>query len=354
MNVGRIPQLSNLPRVKLAHLPTPLHEAKRLSGELGGPRIFIKRDDLTGLGFGGNKARILEFIMGDAVSKGSDVIVTGAGWHSNWCTQVLAACRRLGLDVVIYKQAVEDGYDPEEYDGNHLLHFMLGARMVVIGHPWDEKAKRVKREILEKLESEGRKPYDAGESPYQSIGYVNGVLEMLSQTKELGVEVDYIVHATASGMTQSGLILGVKALNMNTEVIGISISPGREREKKLVKMVDEGAKILNLDISVSEKDVRVINDYVGEGYAVVNDDVIRAMELVAKTEGIFLDPVYTGKAMAGLIEMIRDGRFSKNETLIFLHTGGTPAIFPYRGPIKSVLKNEKAEWLKPPWYYKEG
>jgi len=231
-------QLGNLHRVRLANLPTPLHEAKNLSEKLGGPRIFIKRDDLTGLGFGGNKTRILEFIMGDAVAKGADVIVTGAGWHSNWCTQVLAACRRLGLDAVIYKQAVEDDYDPEDYDGNHLLHYILGAKIFVVGHPWSEKVPKVKKEIMEKLESEGRKPYDAGESPYRIVGYTNGILEILTQVNELGVKVDYIVHATGSGMTQSGLILGCKAFNTNIEVIGVSISPREGREQKLAKMVN--------------------------------------------------------------------------------------------------------------------
>jgi len=346
-------QLAKLPRVRLAHLPTPLYEAKNLTKELGGPRIFVKRDDLTGLGFGGNKTRILEFIMGDALAKGADVIVTGAGWQSNWCTQVISACRRLGLDVAIYKQAVEDGYDPKDYDGNHLLHFILGAEMVVVGHPWREKAAKAKEKLIEELRSKGMKPYDAGESPYRSIGYANGVLELLTQANELGVKIDYIVHANGSGMTQSGLILGSKALNTNIEVIGISISPGVDKEGRVAKMVNEGAKLLDVDVSVGEKDVNIIHDYLGGGYAVVDEDVIRAIELVAKTEGIFLDPVYTGKAMAGLIDMVRDGRFDKDENIVFLHTGGTAALFPYREPIKNILKGEKPTWLKPPWYYRE-
>lgn len=345
-------QIGNLPRVRLANLPTPLHEAKNLTEKLGGPKIFIKREDLTGLAFGGNKTRILEFVMGDALAKKADVIIAGAGWQSNWCAQVMAAARRLNLDTVILKHAIEDGYDPEEYDGNALLHFILGGEIRIFGDPWEEKFAKAKKEIIDRLKQEGRNPYDANESPCSPFGYANCILELLSQVNDLNVKVDYIVHASGSGMTQSGLVLGTKALNTGIEVIGISINPAEDKEGKIAERVNKAAELLNLNLQVSREDITVVHDYVGEGYAVINEDVIKAIELVAKTEGIFLDPVYTGKAMSGLIDMIRNGKFDKDETVVFIHTGGIAGIFPYKGPIKSILKGEKPAWLSPPWYYK--
>ncbi len=334
-----------------ANLPTPLQKAENLSKRLGGPSIFIKRDDLTGLAFGGNKTRILEFVMGDAKAKGADVVVAGAGWQSNWCSQVAAAANKLRMGVVLYKRAVSDDYDPE-YDGNQLLQFLLGADIRAVGSPWTHVG-RVKAEIMERLIAEGHHPYDANASPYASIGYVNGLLEIISQANSNGFAVDHIVTATGSGMTLAGLLLGSLAMNAGIDVLGVSITPSSGLRGAVADRANTTAKLLDLGVSVAAKDVNINEDYIGGGYAVVNEDVVKAIKLVAKTEGIFLDPVYTGKAMVGLIDLCRKGYFSDDETVVFLHTGGNAALFPYRDPIKAMLKSAKPPWVRPPWYYNE-
>ncbi len=340
-------QIGDLPRVRLANIPTPLQEARRLTEAIGGPRILIKRDDLTGLAFGGNKTRILEFVMGDAVAKGTDVILAYAGWHSNWCSQVAAAAKKLGMDVILFKEAAKDGYDPEEYDGNQLLHFLLGADIRAFSS--GVKAVKAKEEALRILKEEGRHPYDANRSPYAPIGYLNCMTETLSQANDMGIRIDYIVHAAGSGMTQSGLILGSLALNSGIKVLGISISSMEDYQRKTAERVNECAALLGLDIRVSERDVLVNGDYLTGGYGIIDESVVEAIKLLARTEGIFVDPVYTAKALAGLIDLARGGYFSKDDVVVFLHTGGIAGIFPYRGPIKALAQSKPPPWKKPPW-----
>ena len=344
-------QIGKLPRVGLANLPTPLQKAENLTKSLGGPTIYIKRDDLTGLAFGGNKTRILELVMGDAKAKGADAVVAGAGWQSNWCSQVAAAANKLGMKAFLYKRAVSENYDPD-YDGNQLLQFLLDADIRAVGPPWN-RMEKAKTEIMERLIEEGHKPYDANASPYASIGYVNGVLETINQANSEGYTVNHIVTATGSGMTLAGLLLGSLAMNTGIDVLGVSITPSKDLPEEVADRVNTTAKLMNLEVSVAAKDVNITEDYIGGGYAVVNEDVAKAIKLVAKTEGIFLDPVYTGKAMAGLIDLCKKGYFNDDETVVFLHTGGNAALFPYRDPIKAMLKSTKAPWVSPPWFRKE-
>jgi len=344
-------RLSDAPRVRLANLPTPLQEAPSLSKALGGPRILVKRDDLTGLALGGNKTRKLEFLMADAVEKRADVIVTGAGYQSNWCTQAAAAARKLGMKCVLIKMGPTDGYDPEEYDGNHLLHFLLGAEIKVAT---GGNTKRVYDETIEELKKKGHRPYlltAAGSTPPGVLGYVNAVLEIVSQAVERGVKIDYIVHATGSGGTMAGLVLGAKALNTGIKIIGSSVSPGKERMvKNVTRLVNESAEHLEIKLRVSEDDITVHDKHAGPGYGVLTDEKAEAVKLAAETEGLFLDPVYTGTSMATLIGLSHEGFFKKDDVVVFVHTGGSAALFPYRSPLKAYGLGKPMPWTVPPWH----
>lgn len=344
-------KIGRLPRVRLAHLPTPFQEMPNLSERIDGPKFYVKRDDLTGLAFGGNKTRKLEFIFGDAVDRGADVVIAGnLGFQSNFLTQTAAAARKLGMDVILLKIGPEDDYDPREYDGNHLLQSLLGADIHVSTR---ERAPKPE-EIAEKLEKEGRKPYiilHAGSTPLGTAGYANAMLELVSQAMEKRLKIDYVVHATGSAGTQAGLVLAEKFLGSGIKVIGISVSEkGEATAKRVVELANDSARLLELDLSVDEKDVTVIEGYAREGYGVLNKGKMEAIKLVAQTEGVLLDPVYTGTAMAGLIDLARKKYFDKNDSVVFINTGGTPALFPYKEPIKSFIKSNEFVWTKPPWF----
>ncbi len=344
-------QIGSLPRIRLANLPTPLQEIPNFSKKLDGVNLFIKRDDLTGLAFGGNKTRKLEFIMADALDKGANTIVAGIqGFQSNFLAQTAAAAKKLGMGVVLVKTGPKDDYDPQEYDGNHLLQFMLGADIRVRTSEHSPKLEK----IAEELEMEGHNPYivlNAGSTPLGTVGYANAMLELLSQAVEKGMKIDYVVHGTGSAGTQAGLVLGAKGLNTGIKVLGISVSETTDGiAKRVMELANDSAKLLDMEISVKKKDVTVIGGYAGEGYGVVNEGKLEAIELMAQTEGVFLDPVYTGTAMAGLIDLIRNGYFDKKDNIVFIHTGGTPALFPYKGPIKSFIKSKELLWKVPPWF----
>jgi L-cysteate sulfo-lyase len=343
-------QLANFPRQKFANLPTKLQEMPRLTKRLGGPRLLVKRDDLTGLAMGGNKTRKLEFIMADAKSKGADVIVTGAGLQSNWSTQTAAAARICGMKSLICSFGPEGGYRPEEYGGNMLLHYILGAEVRVFPVPLSQREK-VFAEVAEELRGKGHTPYighRAGSTAIGTLGYINAMLELLNQANDRDVKIDYIVTACGSGGTQAGLILGAKAFNTGIKVVGISTSPF-EKVEPVKELMNETAQLLDLDLDSEPEDVTVLPEYIGEGYGAITEDAVDAIELVAQTEGIFLEPVYTGKAMAGLIDLVKKGYFTKTDTVVFLHTGGTPGLFPYKAPIKSMMESEAPPWTKSPW-----
>jgi L-cysteate sulfo-lyase len=337
--------LEKIPRIRLANLPTALKEMPSLSERLGGPKLYIKRDDTTGLGFGGNKARKLEFIMAQAKRREADVIVTGAGFQSNWCTQVAAAARKLGMKVILVKRGPKEGYEPSEYDGNHLLHFILGSDINVVA---DRQIRDVSERICEGIRKKGHTPYFipiGGSTPLGTLGYVNAVSEILSQAEARKIKVNYIVTATGSVGTQAGLILGTKILNTNIKILGFSVSLTRPvANNQIMNLINSTSELLSVDMFIEPEDIVVQDEYVGEGYGIISKKVVEAIRLVAETEGIFLDPVYTGKAMAGLIDQIKRGRFTKEEAVVFIHTGGTAALFPYRRPIK------EPPWTKPPWY----
>ena len=344
-------KLGSSPRVSLANLPTPLQELPRLSEALKGPRIFVKRDDLTGLAFGGNKTRKLEFLLADAIDKGSDYIVTSAGFHSNWCTQAAAAAKRLGMDVVLIKTGPKDGFDPQEYDGNHLLHVLMGAE-IKISRP--ETLRNVIDETMHELRKSGHKPYlleAAGSTPPGTIGYANAILELVKQSVDYGIDINYLVHASGSGGTQAGLVLGANVFNTGIKIIGVTTG-GRKKEDQMdnvYKIVMETQKLLDLDLKLIKEDIIVYDEYAGGGYGFITEGKAEAIKMVAELEGLIIDPVYTACSMSCLIDLCKKKVFKKNDVVVFLHTGGSAALFPYKEPLKAYVKKKPLPWTIPNW-----
>ncbi len=345
--------LTRFPGKELISLPTPLKKLEGLSNFLKGPEIIIKRDDLTGLAYGGNKSRKLEFIIPDILAKKADVVITWASLQSNWCLQTAAAVRKFGIKPLLV--LFDTGDIPFEFDGNLLLDYILEAD---IRTKKAEKGKVIKQEyvdeILEEAKEEvvkkGGSPYIAPiggsmvggsmNKPLGAIAYVKAFLEIAEQMNELGEKPDYIVHASGSGGTQAGLIVGAKAVLPETRILGISVSDKKEEFSPEVKTIaKDTVNALGLDMVLTESDILVFDQYIGDGYGIINQPVAEAIRLTAKKEGIFLDPVYTGKAMVGLLDLIRKGYFSSKDKIVFLHTGGTAALFPYKHQLKDLLTN---------------
>lgn len=336
-------RLSKLPRVQLAHLPTPLQEAPRLSRALNGPQIYFKRDDLTGLALGGNKTRIFEFFLGHVLSTDADCVVAGAAVQSNYCRQISAACSKLGLETFLVLRKVRGEKDlvPQ---GNFLLDCLLGANVHIIEAPNPAEQRRVMEELAEDLRKRGRRPYVARMANTKDmwidvISYVNCVVELYDQLKELDIRPDYLYVASAD-TTQAGLVLGVKYLGLGCKVVGMN-----PLDKSLVEDVPSlvshignvCAKHLGLQVTIEASDVISHDEYVGDRYGQVTFEGKEALKLVARTEGIFLDPVYTGKAMAGLIDHIRQAKILRDQTVVFLHTGGLPALFAYQDEFDDLM-----------------
>jgi len=344
-------RISGFPRKDLIHLPTPFRRLDSLTAELGGPEIWIKRDDLTGLAFGGNKSRKLEFIIADALSKRCDVIITWASVQSNWCLQTAAAARRFGLRPVLVLFKTSEL--APEIDGNLLLDHILGAdiriheaekgRVVTL-----EYAKKILEQVTDDVRERGHTPYIVSvggsmpgmsmDKPLGAISYVQAFTELEEQARSQTFGITHIVHATGSGATQAGLVVGAKVAGDGVRVIGISVSDRTESFSRIVRTIAaETQSALGLDFSIGQEDIVVLDEYIKEGYGVVNREVAEAIRLVFSLEGIVLDPVYTGKAMAGLVDLIRKGYFKKDDRVVIFHTGGTPALFPSRQALVNFL-----------------
>jgi len=327
-------KISRIPRINLLDLPTPLQAMPRLSKVLKGPRIWIKRDDCTGLAFGGNKERKMEFVMANVLRKRADVVITTGDIQSNHIRATAVAAKKLGLKAIL----VLRGKKPRSYSGNLLLDYLLDADIRFVQVNWQE-VHSVTEEIAEEVKKEGHVPYiiPGGASyPVGAVAYVNAMVELLIQANDMGIEINYLVHAAGSGGTQAGLVLGSKILKTKAQVLGICVEKdGDYLTKKTVEIACGAATVLGLEETVDVNDVILIEDYAGQGYGVLTEEVVKAIKLVAQTEGVFLDPVYTGKAMAGLIDLIKQRRFEKNDNIVFIHTGGTPALFAYAGKIQS-------------------
>ena len=344
-------KFSEFPRAHIATLPTPLQFLSKLTEILGGPKIWVKRDDLTGIAFGGNKARKLEYIMGDVLDKKADVIVTGAGFQSNWCTQTVAAAKKLGLEIYLVKSAPHENFDTKEWDGNHILHHLMGAHVKTVS---TEKRLKTMEETVEVLHKQGKNPYYipvGGSNPIGASAYMNAILELSYQSNEKGIHFDSLIHATGSGGTQAGLIMGVKAFNTGTKVLGVEVGWKKKRDtiKKVKEIVIESKKKYNLDFQLTDEDFTVYNEYSGGGYGFMSDGKLDAVKMLAETEGLLIDPVYTATAMACLIDLVRKGKFKKSDNILFLHTGGAVALFPYKEPIKAHVQGKPLPWTIPEW-----
>ena len=332
--------LSVFPMVKLCHRPTPLEPLKRLTKILGGPEIWIKRDDCTGLSTGGNKTRKLEYLVGDALKNDADTLVTQGAVQSNHARQTAAAAAKLGLKChILLERRIPDKLDEYERTGNVFLDKIHGATVEFRESGIDMNAEG--EAVSKKLGENGAKPYfipGGGSNAVGALGYVSCALELISQFNENSIEFDCLIHATGSTGTQAGLVSGLSALSSELPVLGISVRQNRERQIdavwNLVKKTVE--KLNNIDI---QRDKILVDDhYVGKGYAIPTDGTLEAIDLLAKTEGILLDPVYSGKAMAGLIDMVRKGDFKDNEKILFLHTGGSAALFAYEQELTNFSK----------------
>ena len=309
-----------IPRLKFAHLPTPIESLPRLSEALNGPRLLVKRDDQTGLAFGGNKTRKLEFLVAEAQAQGADTLISAGALQSNHCRQTSAAAAKFGLHCIL----VLVGESPLQASANLLLDQLFGAEIV-----WAEKSRRdlVLQETFEKTAAKGGKPYlvpYGGSSPTGALGYVFAMEEFVDQK----VEADWIVFASSSGGTQAGLVLGARLFGFKGQVLGISIDePQRILQAHAADLASETSERLGAQIEFSPQEVLVNSDYALPGYGVLTGMEREAVSLFARYEGLLLDPVYTGRAAAGMIDLIRKGFFKKDETVLFWHTGGQPALF---------------------------
>ncbi len=330
--------LEKMPRLRIAALPTPLEEAPRLSAALGGPRILVKRDDLTGLAFGGNKARKLDYLMADAQRQGADVVLTVGAAQSNHARQTAAAATKLGMRCILVLSRSQHN----ELQGNLLLDELLGAEVRLIEPSPGYPPATAMREFAEEETRKGHRPYlipGGGSNGVGGMGYVQCVLEMAQQLLDAGVSADYVYVSSGSGGTQGGLVLGKRLYHASYEVIGVS--PGGAAEgvrASVARVAEETAALLGADVRFVPEEIVVHDEYVGPGYAIPTPASSEAVRLFARTEAIVLDPVYTAKAAAAMIDHIRQGRIRKDQTVIFLHTGGTPALFAYSEETAQALK----------------
>ncbi len=329
--------LKRFPRVDLCHSPTPIEFLERLSAHLGGARIYVKRDDCTGLGTGGNKTRKLEFLLGDALEKGADTLVTQGAVQSNHVRQTAAAACRFGLDCLgLLERRVPGATADYEQTGNVLLDRLFGATLEFRPAGLDMNAEGVA--AAEKLRADGRNPYfipGGGSNEIGALGYVACAREIISQSIEQGVMFDWLVHATGSTGTQAGLVAGLHAAGYALPVLGISVRQPREAQCRAVLGLAARTSTAIGAGDLPEKKILVEDGYVGKGYGLPAPSTLEAISLAARLEGLLLDPVYSGKGMAGLIGAIRAGKFKPSDNILFVHTGGSAALYAYEEVLAS-------------------
>jgi L-cysteate sulfo-lyase len=306
---------------------------ENLSRELGGPQLWIKRDDCTGLAGGGNKTRKLEFLIADAQAQGCDTIITQGATQSNHARQTAAIAAKMGYDCHLLLEDRTQSADEEYvYNGNVLLDQLCGAEL--LKYPTDTDMNAAMEQVAEDLRSAGRKPYiipGGGSNRVGALGYVNCALELLAQANDQSLRIDHVVHATGSTGTQAGLVTGFAAMNSGIPVLGIGVRAPREaQEQNVFRLAEETAEFIGAPGAVRRELVVANCDYVGDGYGLPTQGMIEALKMLAQSEGILLDPVYSGKGMAGLIDLIRKGEFKEGENVVFVHTGGAQGLFGYR------------------------
>lgn len=324
-----------IPRIRIATLPTPIEALPRLSAKLGGPRLLVKRDDLTGLGLGGNKTRKLEYVLAEVQANGARTLITVGAAQSNHCRQTAALAARAGLKCIL----VLSGEPEEPPTGNLLLDELFGAEIV-----WTTREEREKtlQYVFDVAWEEGRRPYSIPLGASNAIGavaYEAAFQEFLEQSKTLG-RVDWLVVASSSGGTQAGLALGARRAGWDGRVLGISIdAPAANLQQRVAGLANAAAERLNDPVRLEAEDIEVIADYLGGGYGVMGEHEFEALRLFARLEGLVLDPVYTARAAGGLIDLIRRGFFRADDTVLFWHTGGAPALFAkqYAGDVAGSL-----------------
>ena len=326
-------RIAALPRIRCAHLPTPLEPMPRLSEHLGGPRLWIKRDDCTGLATGGNKARKLEFLIGDALEQGADTVVTQGAVQSNHCRQTAAVAAQQGLGChLLFESRVPTEDTDYVNSGNVLLDRMLGATTATFPADTDMNAEMDR--LADSLRTQGRRPYiipGGGSNPVGATGYVNAAVELLEQCEAQGLNLSHIVHGTGSAGTQAGLVAGLHGSQSPVPVLGIGVrAPQDKQEASVHDLACRTAEYLGVETPLPRDKVVADCNYVGEGYGLPTDSMLEALSLLAKLEGVLLDPVYSGKGMAGLIGKVRQGFFDASTDVVFLHTGGAVALFGYR------------------------
>ena len=319
--------LKNFPKTSLGFFPTPEIELTRLSHFLGGPQIFMKRDDLTGLALGGNKTRKLEYILADALQQGCDTVITAGAAQSNHCRQTAAAAAQLGLQCHL----LLGGQAPSKTQGNLLLDTMFGSHIHWTGD--NRKGEDIER-VTAELTASGRKPYlvpYGGSNEFGAMSFINAIGELKPQENQ--PEYSHVVFASCSGGTHAGLVLGKEVHQKTFDIVGINIDKETvatgSLAQTIVQLVNNTATSIDLDFSISQQQLILNSDYVGAGYGIVSEQDKEAITLMAKYEGILLDPVYTGRAVAGLIDLIRSGKLTNNDKVLFWHTGGAPSLFAY-------------------------
>jgi L-cysteate sulfo-lyase len=324
--------LARFPRVFLAHLPTPLEHLPRLSAELGGPEIWIKRDDCTGLSTGGNKTRKLEFLMAEAQAMGADMVMTQGATQSNHARQTAAFAAKLGMACHLLLEDRTGSNDPNyKTNGNVLLDHLHGA--TTEGRKGIADMNAELELVADQHRAMGRKVYTipgGGSNPTGALGYVNCAFELVGQANDRGLVIDHLVTATGSAGTQAGLIVGLKAINAGIPLQGFGVrAPKAKQEENVFNLALKTAAKLGCPNVVQRADVVADTDYVGAGYGIPRADTLEAIRMFANLEGILLDPVYSGKGAAGLIDYCRKGHYRKGQTVVFLHTGGSAALFGY-------------------------
>ncbi len=325
--------LARFPRRRYTPGFTPIEPLPRLSAALGGPDIYIKRDDLLGLAGGGNKTRKLEFLVADALAKGCDTLITVGAVQSNHCRLTLAAAAKEGMKCrLLLEQRVAKSYNPQA-SGNNFLYRLLGVEEIKVVDLGADLAKTMEQ-MAEDVARRGGKAYlipGGGSNPLGALGYVSCAEEILAQTFDLGVRLDHIVCASGSAGTHAGLITGLIGNNSNIPLTGINVRRTREEQEPMVhKLAEQTAEMLCVRGGVPREAITALGDWVGPGYSLPSPEMVEAVRMVAQVEGILLDPVYTGKAMAGLIGLVRKGVFRKGQNVLFVHTGGAPALYAYQ------------------------
>lgn len=332
--------IDRFPRVRLCHRPTPLEHLPRLSAHLGGPQIYIKRDDCTGLATGGNKTRKLEFLMADALAQGATTVITLGGPQSNHARQTAAAAAKLGLRCELVLPKFSKWHGPlYETNGNLLLDGLFGAAVHLVDTR--EAANERVAQINDRIRGEGGKAYVipiGGSTPLGALGYVDAAAEYAAQAEAANLAIDYVIVTTGSCTTHAGLVVGFDHLDRSERIIGMSISlPAAEATATVRDKARATAELLGWPTASLDERVTVKDGYLGAGYGQPTEGMLEAVALVARQEGILLDPVYTGKAMSGLIALARSGFFKPHKRVVFWHTGGLPALFAYQDAFEPLV-----------------